>query len=99
MKKLRNNRGETLLEVMASIVIATLSVALLFSCIMASTKVDMKAEDIDASHYAALSEADGRGGEPELGTVTITRKGSSDEATPTVQIYGDSDGLFSYKGK
>ena len=33
-KKLRDNRGETLVEVLASILIAALSVALLFSSIM-----------------------------------------------------------------
>lgn len=58
--KLKNQRGETLVEVMASIVIASLSAALLFSCIMASTQINRTAQNADKAYYAALSKAEGQ---------------------------------------
>lgn len=58
MKKLHNDRGETLIEVLASIVIGSLSVALMFGCIMVSAKMDEDARDLDKKHYAGLTAAD-----------------------------------------
>ena len=55
----RNNRGETMVEVLASILIATLSVAMLFSCVAASSRMDRDAEGLDEKHYNALSDAEG----------------------------------------
>ena len=58
MKKLRNNRGETLIEVLASVLIATLSVTLLFSCVATASRLDRGAEGLDEKHYNALSDAE-----------------------------------------
>ena len=49
MKILRNNWGETLIEVLASILITTLSVALLFTCIMASSKIERDAKALNST--------------------------------------------------
>lgn len=96
MRLLRNNRGETLIEVLASVLIATLSVALLFSCILASSKMDESAQKTDADHYNALSEADAQvtptpdSSNPVsvlTGTVTIARIApSSDNPTPSPDV-------------
>ena len=105
MKKLHNNRGETLVEVLASILIAALSVTLLFSCGMASTQMDEKAEDLDGKHYAALSDADAyasAAATPAPGTVTIVRTdpaptpGATPAVVPSVGVYG-GEGRFSYQ--
>lgn len=101
MKKLRNNRGETLVEVLASILIASLSVALLFGCVMASSNMDREARELDEKHYNALTAAEGQTG-PAVGNseVTITNDAITGLLEKTqdvsVGIYG-GEGLYSYK--
>ena len=45
--KLQGNTGETLVEMMASIVIASLAVALLFSAVMVTAKMDRRSKKAD----------------------------------------------------
>lgn len=96
MKKLRNNRGETLVEVMAAILISALSVALLFSCVTASFDMDKDAKELDKKHYEALTAAEARTGTPIQGEVKITNPGNGAEATSKIEIYGGA-GMYSYK--
>ena len=98
MKKLQENRGEMLVEVLASILIASLSVALLFSCVTASSKMDGSAQNVDESHYAALSAAEGQTGTPVSGTDTVTIKntGTGGEQSVEIEIYGGAE-TYSYK--
>ena len=100
-----NNRGETLVEVMASILIAALSVALLFTCVMASSEMEKMTQKTDEKHYNALSGADARQdkatktGDTPYVTITRTEPGSA-TATPGIEIYGDTaEGLYSYAYK
>lgn len=110
LKLLQDNRGETLVEVLASVVVATLSISLLFGCIMVSTQMDAKARAADEQHYENLTAADAQASAslaeeaPAFvpGIVTITRTdpapGAAETdpvATPSVMIYGD-DGMYSY---
>lgn len=111
-KLVDDNRGETLIEVLAAVLITTLSVALLFTCIMASARMDDAAQELDAEHYKALSEAEAQADASPApsstsGIVTIERINPADPsatpmatAAPSIAIYGDEDGgLYSYKGK
>lgn len=101
--KLRNNKGETLVEVLASIIVASLSVALLFSCIMGSTSMDKSAREADEPYYKSLSAAELRQGTSGETSVAITKTrpaGPEDLAAPEakedITIYGE-DGVYSYK--
>lgn len=102
MKKLYNDRGETLIEVLAAILIASLSVALMFGCVMASTTMDDNAKALDQQHYADLTAADAQSAAPDPGaapapvpgTVTIQREDV--KATPGITIYGEG-GMYSYR--
>ena len=96
IKKLRNDRGETLVEVLASILIAALSVGLLFGCVMASSRMDSQARELDAEHYAALTAAELRLGTGVSGTVRIRNSDNGMEKSLSVKIYG-GPGLYSYK--
>ena len=109
MKILRNDRGETLIEVLASILIAALSVALLFTCVMASSRMEQSAQTKDAEHYSAFTAADTQNTSTlPGGTVTISRVEPSPgpdpdptpsplaTATPPIGFYG-GEGMFSYK--
>lgn len=99
VKKLRSDRGESLIEVLASILIAALSVALLFSSVITSSKID-KGKETDEKHYQALTAAATYTTPVTTGTVEITRTDVSPAVTassgPTVEIYG-GEGVYSYK--
>ena len=100
MRVLDNNRGETLIEVLASILIATLSVALLFGCVMASSSMDQKTQNVDYAHYDALAAAETRTGTATTGkNVSIKNTDESiigGSATIPIEIYGGED-IYSYK--
>lgn len=109
-RKLKSGRGETLVEVLASILIASLSVALLFGCVMASSNMDRRAKELDAGHYEALTAAETRTEGPvvegtakypkQTGTVSVTNEAITDPTKNpkevSVEIYGDA-GMYSYK--
>lgn len=98
MKKLHSSRGETLVEVLASILIASLSVALLFGCVMASSNMDRDAKKLDKEHYEALTAAEVQSGTGTSGTVKIQNPKNSVEKDLGINIYGGA-GLYSYKYK
>ena len=56
--KFAAERGETLVELMASILIGTLAIALLFGSSMTAGKIDQTTQAADAAHYASLSAAE-----------------------------------------
>ena len=108
MKLLHDNRGETLIEMLATILVAALSVTLLFSCVTTSFKLDSDAQKLDEAHFSAFSDAEVYVAEPDAtpvpGTVTITLIDPTPElgepcpsVAPTVEIYG-GEGMYSYKG-
>lgn len=82
MKKLHNNRGETLIEVLGAIVIASLSVALMFGCIMASTTMNKEAKAVDEQYYSGLTEADARTSAPEPEPTSTPDPTASSTPTP-----------------
>lgn len=111
LQKVQNNRGETLIEVLASVLITALSVALLFTCVMATTKMDSAAKEKDSGHYEALSNAEvGVSAQDKRVTVTRVKNPNTDPgapseptpsaeatATPFIQINGGEE-MYSYKG-
>lgn len=96
MKKLRDSRGETLVEVLASILIASLSVALLFGCVMASSSMDRQAVKLDGEHYAALTAAETQPAtEGTPGGVIISNSSNGAFGEISINIYGGAE-LYSY---
>lgn len=100
-RKWKDNRGETLVEVMASILVGALSVALLFSAVMASVKMDKRAKEADAEFRKSLNKAEKQ--EPAVNIITPradarvkVKNGSGPEVKLTVEFYGDEQ-LLSYK--
>lgn len=98
-RKLKNNRGETVVEVLASVLIAVLSVALLFGAVMASGSMDRGAQKTDADFYAGLSEAQAHKGTPAAVDkeveISIGNPGSIASADVSVYFYGGG-GVLSY---
>ena len=106
-EKLRNSRGETLVEVLASVLICALSVMLLLGAVSASTSIDLQAQAADEDYYAALSKAERQskvpGGSSETdiydglsgGTaITILSKDGSNVTIPAAG--GSENGLHFY---
>lgn len=96
--KLQGKTGETLVEMMASIVIASLAVALLFSAVMVTAKMDRRSKKADEEYYEALSAAEIRKNGPEetewAGTVTVTGSGAAVKEMD-ILFYG-GNGIYAY---
>lgn len=92
--KLSSRRGDTLVEVLVSILVAGLSVALLVGMIATGTKFNAKARASDDALYQELSAAEGRSA--SLGRETLTLTVGGEEYRLTVEVYGAEDGLTSY---
>lgn len=93
--KLRSQRGESLVEVLASVLIGVLAVGLLASAIAVSSQIDRSAEKKDESFYEELSAAEAQKAPEAAGTVSVTPSGGS-PVTYQVDYYGGDD-IYSYK--
>ncbi len=95
--KLRSRRGESLVEVLVSVLVGVLAVGLLASAIAASSQIDRSAEQKDEGFYEELSAAEAQESSTELGEVTVTLSdGTSIQFD--VDYYGGDD-IRSYKLK
>lgn len=94
-RKLNDVRGETLVEVLCAILIGSLSVALLFSMVMASGNMDRSAKAADKIFNESLSKAEAQA-DPEADSgVTVTNTASGNHTKLTVTFYG-GEGALSY---
>lgn len=96
--KLKSQKGETLVELLAAILISALSVALLMSGVAASIQMIRKSDETDDRFYQALSAAENREtpvteGVDSDAQVKVT-EGSGEVSLP-VQVYGTEE-LYSY---
>ncbi len=102
-RKWNDARGETLVEVLASILICSLSVALLFNMVMASGNMDRSAKKVeeDFSESLNLAEAQTAPADPALippgVKVEVRNSGKPSSSTKqlTVVFYGGR-GALSY---
>lgn len=106
-EKLRNSRGETLVEVLASVLICALSVMLLLGAVSASTSIGLQAQAADEDYYTALSKAERQSKVPGGSLETDIYSGlsggtaitilSKDGSTVTIPAAGGSEnGLHFY---
>lgn len=95
--KLKSSRGETLVETMAAVLIAALSVAMLLGGVTVSVRLGRHADETDAYFYETLTAAETRQTPVTDGVsspvVRITSGGTS--ISLPVQVYG-GEGLYSY---
>ena len=94
LDKLHESCGETLVEVLAAILVAALSVALLFSCVMASTEMNRSAGEMRESNVAGVNAAESQeSANLSEGKVAVAVDGSSKDVK--VKLYG-KNGVYSY---
>ena len=103
LKKIKSNKGETLIESLVSLLIAALSIAMLVSCILACSRINETNRKADEKYnkdlYRAEAAISEEGYEKEAGSVTIDFETTADK-TVEVDLYGGEDGSFlTYKYK
>lgn len=99
-KKLRSQRGETLVEVLASVLIASLSVALLIGGVTVSVNLGRQADGADAAFYEILTKAEKQEAPVTAGIASDPSLRVAENGTPhskdiPVQVYG-GEGLYAY---
>lgn len=98
MKKLNQDRGETLVEVLAAVLVASLSIALLFGGIMASSSIGRSARTSDKTFYADLSAAERQGSSDKKGEMAVTVANGIAEAKLDVNVYGEAVRSYAKEG-
>lgn len=91
-RKLRQQTAETLIEAMVSLLVAMLSISLLFTSIMVATNINTMNREADEKYAEDLKQAEGYMTTPEDGNVVIHF--SSGDETIKVKIYGSKEGSF-----
>ena len=91
--KLKSQKGETLVELLAAILISALSVALLMSGVAASIQMIRKSDETDDRFYQALSAAENR--ETPVAEGVDTAPQVKVQVLLPVQVYGTEE-LYSY---
>lgn len=107
-KKWKNARGETLVEVLAAILIGTLAIALLFGATTVSANLNVIAKETDDEFYEYLKAAEEQTTPitdasivPADAKITVQGKNSAGIDTSNeidVNFYG-GPGIYSYKLK
>ena len=97
VKKLNNRRGETLIETLAAILVASMSTALLFFAVTASVRINEKAAHNDAGYYESISAAEKQ--ETVSGDILdkkATIQGNGQTFETEIVFYG-GNGMYSYR--
>lgn len=106
-EKLKSSRGETLVEVLASVLVCALSIALLAGAVSASVRIDLQAREADSEYYEVLSRAEAQNFDDRMDalfgknvrngvSISVVNDGADPNRKPiNVYFYG-SDRLLSY---
>lgn len=94
-RKLTDSKGETLIEVVASILIGALSILMLFTGLMASFQMNLAAGQSDETFYRVLNEAEAQNNPVEQAQVKVLMDGTK-QVDFSVNVFG-GEGLYSYK--
>ena len=91
-KKLRSQRGDTLVETLAALLIVVLTMAFLATSIVAAARINAGVRETDTSLHYDGSAA------PVQGTLTITRRGTGTGSTvnKSVSVYETAGGYRYY---
>lgn len=99
-EKLRSRRGESLVEILAAVLVCALSVLLLASASMAAGNMNHVSSDQDKTYYGALNHAEARDTATGSDTLTVSVDRGTSEAGygpvyASVSLYG-GEGVYSF---
>lgn len=106
-KKIHSQRGETLVELLASILIGTMAIALLLGSVAAASRIDAQTKKSDAVYYQALSAAEKQQTALSMPGARVSVRllnlmaGTPPAQNPrdfAIEVYG-GEGIYSYKLK
>lgn len=96
-RKLRQKKGETLIEALVSLLIVLLSVGMISTCLLTATNINMQTKEADETYNQQLQHAEGlieeEGYEAEEVEVQIKFQ-SGDNKTVKVKLYGGKESSF-----
>ena len=104
--KIRNNRGDSIIEALVSLLIAVISVGLLVASISSATKVNEKSraqvtDELSFTYVQKASTSTGNAKSPTPGEVTIDFGDTGEEdqltATVNVNVYTTDNGYSYYE--
>lgn len=100
MGKIRDRRGETLVETLCAVLVLALGVALLAAMISAASRLDRKTDQAVADLYQSVSGAENPAltASPTEGTVSV-QVGEGTAETVPARFYGNSQQVVSYRIK
>lgn len=90
-RKLRSKKGESLVEVMAAILIVALSVTMLYTLLMSASAMNKRARTLSEQYQQELNTAEERAN-PTSGTVTV----GTESVDVTFYAAGDDGALTAY---
>lgn len=88
-----NERGDTLVEALAALLIAALGAALLATMVMVSTNVVAQTRSIQAANFDAESQTYAQEGTSLLGSVASISAGGVTQSVPVI-VYTSDNGTF-----
>lgn len=95
IRRLRDKRGETLIESMASILIFTFASIIMLTMISTATDINRTAKKADRDHFSQMIIAEmAEGSSTAKGTVKFTVNGVTESVQ--VDVYGENTDLYSY---
>jgi type II secretory pathway pseudopilin PulG len=96
-RKLRQNRAETLVESLVSILIVALASTMLLTAVATASRLNQTARESQEDYQSKLEAAETGAGTPG-GTVIITNvPGEDADVSVSVTIYGDEDGFVRWE--
>lgn len=95
--KIRSRKGETLIEILVSILIVALSALLVAAMFGAAGRINITIRDLDEQFYQSVTEVESQQGTPSKGVVEyeITDEEDPQKGSIDVEIFTDSNGTFS----
>lgn len=101
IKKLKQKKGETLVETLFSLMIAVLCVGLIYSAVMAATNINKQTRELDDKYNAELNAVEGLaddvkqfGEKNVVISFFVNDVEIEDPIEAQVTIYGDEDSAF-----
>lgn len=99
IKKLKQKKGETLVETLFSMLIAVLSMGILCMAVMTATNLNMQTREMDEKYNSELRAVESLEGDNEVKVLTITFKSEDgsilhESTTAEVTMYGGDESAF-----
>lgn len=98
LHKIKDKKGETIVEVLCAVLVAGIAVELLFSCIVMSNNMAQKARKADEEVMTSIEKAEVQSStDAKTGLeITISYETEPDTEEFSIKAYGDND-IYSYK--